>query len=376
MRRRVPEVARPLPAGSYHQAVMGKLRALIAVLVLACGAAVVAGSGPAFIGAVAAAHPEPGDLDGDLVKNEVDNCPTTANGTQINTDGDSEGDACDADDDNDGIPDLGGPGVPPDNCRIVANPDQLDSDGDGYGDLCPPVDSDGDGILDPDDNCVDVYNPGQEDLDGDGEGGSPRGGDACDRDDDNDQINDLVDNCPTVYNPPAIFAPPYTQADLDGDGIGSACDPDESIVGPGTGTTPGFTGGTGGAGGTGVPGATRSSDTRAPTVTITVQRRPRLADSGNSFVVKASCSEACDLDVVLAAGAKAAKKARLGNKRVVLAAGSWSLAGAGKTYVFARWKPAARKLRSGRKVAATLRLTATDAAGNKRTASKPVELRR
>ncbi len=353
---------------------MSGIRALVVVLALAGGVIVGAGGAPASIGAAAAAHPEPGDLDGDLWKNEVDNCPLTANGTQINTDGDAEGDACDADDDNDGIPDLGGPGVPPDNCRTVANPDQLDSNGDGYGDLCPPVDSDGDGVLNPNDNCVSDPNPGQEDLDGDGEGGSTRGGDACDRDDDNDLAPDAVDNCPTVWNPYLPPTPPYVQADLDGDGIGSACDPDESIAGPGTPTTPGT--GTGTGTGPGAGAATPSSDRTAPKVTLTVQRRQRLADSGSSFIVKASCSEACDLDVVLAADAKAAKRARLGSKRVVLAAGSWSLAGAGKTYVFARWKPAARKLRAGRKVAAVLRVTATDAAANKRTVSKPVELRK
>ncbi len=119
-----------------------------------------------------------------------------------------------------------------------------------------------------------------------------------------------------------------------------------------------------------------STDRIAPTVKVTVQRRQRLADAGSALVVKASCSEACDLDVVVAADAKAARRAKLGSKAVVVARGSWSLAGAGRTYVFARLRPAARKLRAGRKLAAVLRLTAKDAAGNKRTVSKQIELRR
>jgi hypothetical protein len=326
-------------------------------------------SAPAAIGAAAVAHPEPSDVDGDLIKNEVDNCPTTANGAQVNTDaapgspvpGDQFGDACDADDDNDGVLDAS-----PDNCRVVYNPDQLDTDHDGHGDVCPPIDSDGDGRLDEDDNCLQVPNPGQQDLDGDDKG------DVCDSDDDNDFFNDTVDNCPTIWNPSTSTAPPYVQADLDGDGIGSACDPDESIVGPpGTGTL--GTGGTGTGGGT---GSTAARDIAAPTVTIAVTRRQRLADLGTALIVKVSCSEACSLDAVLEADAKAARRARLGSKRVVLASGTWSLAGAGRTYVFARWKPAARKLRSGRRVTAALKLTATDPAGNRRTVTKQIELRR
>ena len=317
-------------------------------------------SAPPSIGAVAAAHPEPGDVDGDLIKNEVDNCPTTPNGAQVNTDGDAEGDACDADDDNDGVLDDA------DNCRLVPNPGQEDTNPPGgRGDACPAADSDGDGRFDDEDNCVSVANADQADLDGDDMG------DACDRDDDNDLFNDPVDNCPSVYNPTTSTAPPYVQADLDGDGIGSACDPEELIAGPATvpGATPG------GAVGS-VPGATTSKDTSAPGVTVTVQRRVRLADSGASLVIKTSCSEACDLNAALAADAKSARRARLGSKRVVLATGAWSLAGAGRTYVFARFKPAARKLRAGRKLVATLRLTAKDAAGNARTVTKRIELRK
>ncbi len=71
-------------------------------------------------------------------------------------------------------------------------------------------DADGDGVCQDTDNCPDVANPGQADLDGDGSG------DACDPDDDGDGVGDDADNCPRAANP--------GQEDADGDGIGDACD--------------------------------------------------------------------------------------------------------------------------------------------------------
>lgn len=56
-----------------------------------------------------------GDLDGDGVKNTLDNCRLESNPNQTNTDGDVEGNTCDADDDNDGIDDAF------DNCPLAVN---------------------------------------------------------------------------------------------------------------------------------------------------------------------------------------------------------------------------------------------------------------
>jgi len=80
---------------------------------------------------------------------------------------------------------------------------------------CPDgefIDGDGDGILDDVDNCVFLANPDQSDLDGDGVG------DACNDayDSDGDEYADSLDNCPTTSNP--------DQEDTDGDGIGDVCD--------------------------------------------------------------------------------------------------------------------------------------------------------
>jgi len=57
------------------------------------------------------------DGDGDGVLDDVDNCPSTSNPGQENSDTDLIGDACD-------------------NCSAVANANQRDSNGDGYGNIC------------------------------------------------------------------------------------------------------------------------------------------------------------------------------------------------------------------------------------------------
>lgn len=120
------------------------------------------------------------DLDG--IKDGIDNCPSTANADQADSDADGTGDACE-DDDGDGVINAD------DNCPTTSNASQADNDSDGSGDVCD-TDDDNDGILDDDDgsgiigdancdgsstvgcddNCQFISNPGQEDADRDGVG--------------------------------------------------------------------------------------------------------------------------------------------------------------------------------------------------------------
>jgi len=127
----------------------------------------------------------------------VDNCPNAYNPTQVDTDADGFGDACDPDDDGDLLADV------IDNCRTVPNPSQANGDGDVFGNAC--------------DNCPSVASSNATDSDADGLGDPC---DACPLDPANDVDADLVcgnvDNCPSLAN--------ANQADSDGDGRGTACD--------------------------------------------------------------------------------------------------------------------------------------------------------
>ena len=110
-----------------------------------------------------------------------------------------------------------GPGIDQVFINQVSDGDQASScetvNGQSVAGGAPTSDSDNDYVPDNTDNCPNVSNNSQMDVDGDGLG------DACDSDldIDKDGVTDLHDNCPEIYNP--------DQINSDHDGPGDVCTP-------------------------------------------------------------------------------------------------------------------------------------------------------
>jgi len=157
------------------------------------------------------------DTDGDLARDDVDNCQLTSNADQADADRDDIGDVCEVDTDSDGvIDDL-------DNCPAIANPAQTNSDNDDQGNACD-LDDDDDTLSDLDEQRIGTSTT-NSDTDGDGftdaqevvDVNNPRNTDntdqidALDDDSDNDGLSDEFERITVGFN--AI------DDDIDGDGI-------------------------------------------------------------------------------------------------------------------------------------------------------------
>lgn len=204
------------------------------------------------------------DQDGDNYSDSLDNCPTIKNADQADLDKDGVGDVCDLDQDGDGANagndcndrdktlttlrryyrDIDQDGIGDtgdyvevcsltapsgyvstsgDNCPDVSNADQGDLDRDQIGDACD-TDKDGD-LVSAGQDCDDEDASLQHEIryyadpDADGYGSPQTYQDVCSKTAPSGYVSNGTDNCPDDGNP--------GQADLDKDGVGDVCDPDQ-----------------------------------------------------------------------------------------------------------------------------------------------------
>jgi hypothetical protein len=199
-----------------------------------------------------------GDLDDDGICDERDVCSDAPDPSQLDSDFDGYGNACDADYDGDGAVDADDllllTGALPSSAGDPAYAPALDADGDGaIGDLelallelqsggppgpsglgcaggapcsaCDAADTDGDGLCDAVDDCVAEPNPGQVDSDLDGYGN------ACDADYTNDGVVGGLDLFLFGMGFGASAGDPAFVAAADADADGMVGGPDLLVLG-------------------------------------------------------------------------------------------------------------------------------------------------
>jgi hypothetical protein len=182
----------------------------------------------------------------------------------------------------------------------------------------------------------------------------------------------------TSSSPPIGRGDPhnYPATDIDGNPrpFGSAPDAGADEYGStgGVRPSPGEPGDGGGA-----PGGS-PADRRAPGLTLHVRRRAALHRlSHRRLRFRARCSEPCRLSARLVARRGAARRLGLGNRLVTLARRTRRLPAGRTVRVRVRLtRRAARAIRNGPPVTLRLRVAAEDAAGNARTVTRRIRMRR
>ena len=235
--------------------------------------------------------PTPNDLDDDCVDDRADNCYGVPNPDQRNSDSDPAGDACDADDDQDGVLDAA---TTAGRSRTLTS---STTTGTRYGNACYK-DTDGDGHIDEEDNCKRTRNADQT--------GPRRRRDRrrvrCRRRP--RRARDARDNCPRNAN--------KEQADADGNGLGDACDPNSSLatefVAPAS------------------TAVDTVKDRIAARVTLSSPRCSAPRDARGGMPASVRCSEACSVSARLRSPRR--RQARSSARRVV-ASGEAALEGPG-----------------------------------------------
>jgi hypothetical protein len=215
----------------------------------------------------------------------------------------------------------------------------------------PPLDADLDGLRDTLDNCPKAANPDQIDTDGDGQGN------VCDADDDGDGLPDAIEL--------ALGGNPLI-ADTDGDGRPDGVDSCLTLAAATADGCPAAQSATPQA-----PAGEKPADTTAPILAIdgvakTMKKKAFL----KGVTATIACDEPCTIDSDLLGTARSVRLAAAFN----LTLGTRSLAlggGARKLTV----KPSKRLVGKAKKLTVQLRVTATDASGNRAKKTQTIKVK-